>query len=135
MRRLLIETLLIVLMLSGAILLFMGLLGLRLDWRQDVRLWPVYLVAGLGLMIGTIVLERRMLRPSKADIRAGSLKTWSGLLGLLGLLTLVAAAEDFLRFSPEKLLRAIVLLAVSAGSFWGAWKLRRRRLAQSSGPR
>ena len=99
------------LMLAGAVMLFIGFLGFRADFSLGAMA-PVLTLSGLVLMIGSMLAERRFVAKPGQESRKISLGTIIYLLVLLAALSLFLAVFSLIKAGPEGVLPAGLMMAV-----------------------
>ena len=99
------------LMLAGAMMLFMGFLGFREDFSIGAMA-PVLALSGLVLMIGSMLAERKFVAKPGRESRGISLKTILYLLIFLALLSLFVAVFSLFKTGPEGILPAAIMMGV-----------------------
>ena len=118
----------ILVMLVGAMLFFMGVLGVvNQGFREEIPGAPVFLVIGLVLMIVVTVADRRKKRSPREEARERNRSAVKSVLVLIAVIAGALGVEFIWEHETLAWVKGILLLLLAGLCLLGAYLVHRRR--------
>lgn len=118
---------LILVMLVGALLFFMGSLGvLNQGFREEIPGAPIFLIVGLVLMVVVTVADRRKKRSPKVEARERNRTAVKSVMVLIAVIAGAFGIEFLWERETIALVKGVLLLGLAGVCLLGAYWIHRK---------